>query len=201
MRRAGTFDQLPVESPIADEVQLKPERLADSLPHVLDGTDRHRAEAERHAELLGRTRPQHLSVCMKQPGQAGGADRQRNGRRLTQKRGVQRLLGHVHHDPLPKLQSPQATAIALQSHFVVRAAVGVLKNCAGDAGTGEIAEVRDAIESCHPAIIRSRRQNWRAPDGSRRRSFDNRSPGRRPPDRSPPRPARAPRPESGSRRS
>jgi len=70
----GAREQLRVETAIAHQVHLEPERFLHGAAHVFDRADGHGAEAERHAKRLRRARTQHLAIRVEQARETGGPD-------------------------------------------------------------------------------------------------------------------------------
>src|SRR5215467_5782714 len=127
----GARENVAREATIANNVKLKPERLFGGFRNLLDRVDRHGRQGERDIGLFRRLCGENFAVAMLH---AAKADRrQRNWRAdfLADDGGGEASLRNIDHNALTQFDSLKIGAIRTQRLFVIRAAVGVIKESFG----------------------------------------------------------------------
>ena len=96
----GALDQSLDEAAVTHHIQLEPERLADMLGDVFQGTDAHGRQGVAQAECGGGAGGENLAIGVLHAGQAGGCQGHRHGHVLADHGGADRALIDIARHPL-----------------------------------------------------------------------------------------------------
>ena len=143
-RGCGALDQCANEAAVLHHVELKPERLADSLRHVLDRADRHGREGEWYAGGRAARQAEYLSVAALHAAETDGSERERQPRWFAENGGRKIALRNVDEDALAQLDAFEVVSIGSQGLLRIRTGLRVIEECARHLAAGKPPQVLDA---------------------------------------------------------
>ena len=151
----GAVDQPADVVAIAHHVQLKPERPRRVRRDVFDRADAHRRQDVRHAELLGGTRRENLTVGVLHAGEPDRRQRDRHRHVLADHLRRERAPVHVHRHALTQLDRREIRRVVVVRRLGPRTRIGVVVEHARHASPRENAQILDAGDDRH---VRARRR-------------------------------------------
>jgi hypothetical protein len=170
--------QVAHERPVAQHIELEPDRRRAGLGHFLQVADRDGRQAERHAlggRGLGRLALAAPRVHARQS-HRGQGDRQ--GLVVAEQRGRQVGLGDVLQNPLAEAEIGQVRDVAGQGPLGIGAAVDIVEQEAGQLAPRRFPEVRGGRDN-HWTTGGSRTRRRRPAGPRRSRTWPGPRPGRR----------------------
>jgi hypothetical protein len=115
--KLGAPDQVGDEPAILHHVQLEPERPGRGRRNILDGTDAHGGQRERHAETLCGACGEDLAVRILHAGQAGRREGDRHRDRLPDHRGGEIADAEIDGHALAKMHLGEVVRVRAVRRF------------------------------------------------------------------------------------
>ncbi len=143
---------VPGETAVLDDVELKPEWPARGLRDIFNRADRHRGQRVRDAGVVRGLRSENFAVAVLHAGEPDG--RERKWRRdLLSKNGRRKAaVGDVDQHALAQLDVFEVAAVGPQRFLAVGAAIGIFEKGARNTAAGQRSQVLDAGDGFHDGI-------------------------------------------------